>query len=352
MKKTGSEEYGHYFKALITGLPGSGKTLISSTASYPLYASAEAGLMSVADRNVPFVEIKNSEQLREVFRAANQPPEIRQKAFGHRVDTLVVDTIDEIQKILIKERLSSTKKEMLAQQDWGWLSSQMQAIVGSFRNLDMNVIFTCHLKVIEDSETGATSFGPALQGSFKDEIPAFVDLVGVIVTRRVPVQNQEKIETELQRVLITEPSVKYPWLKDRSGKLPGEWPVDFVDDFKRIEQEIFSGVSLPDTEVLHQESETETVLVETASVDKTTGEILESSPITQEKENKEEEKETTLEEQGDQVHVPDCPKGKKLCSVSEDQKDLSMLRFKKVLCAECFKEAKAEDAKNRRVSKS
>jgi hypothetical protein len=175
VRRTGSSDYGHYIKALIAGEPGAGKTLISSTFPNVLYASAEGGLMSVSDRDVALVDIKNSADLLELKSNLDQKASVREKFFGGPIDTVVIDTIDEVARILQKERTTETKKETLAMNDWGWFGDQLRGII--------------------------------------------------------------------RRYLQTFPDARHPWIKDRSGKLPMEFPVNFEDDYKRLDHLIYGNVT-------------------------------------------------------------------------------------------------------------
>lgn len=37
-------------------------------------------------------------------------------------------------------------------------------------------------------------------------------------------------------------------------------------------------------------------------------------------------------------HTDDCPKGEKLCKISDREAQLSQIRYRKTLCGECFKD--------------
>lgn len=248
IKRTGADDYGRYTKALICGEPGSGKTLISSTWKNPIFASAEGGLMSVADRNVPFVEIKSSKDLLELKSQLDQPAVIRTQKFGFEVDSVIIDTIDEVQKILIAERLRDTKSDAMKMQDWGWLGEQMKAIITGFRNMDLNVVFCCHIKDKDDQETGQSWTQPGLQGSIGGEIAAYVDFSLLLKTATVTEIIDNKAHKRIIRVLQTYRDARNPWIKDRSGKLPSEFEVNFDDDFERIHDIVFANVSaLPES---------------------------------------------------------------------------------------------------------
>lgn len=141
--RTGNKEYGRYIKVLLCGDPGAGKTLLSSTFPDPLYASAEGGMMSVAGRGLPYVEIRSSEELLQLKNVLDQEKPVREQMLAQAmgsdqpipVQTIVIDTIDQISRILQDERKTANKKDALAIADWGWLGDQMRAIISGFRNL-------------------------------------------------------------------------------------------------------------------------------------------------------------------------------------------------------------------------
>jgi hypothetical protein len=229
-------------KLLVCGDPGAGKTLISSTFPNPMYASAEGGLMSIASRNIPYVEIRHLRDLMQLKNMLDQDPEVREKQLGFPVDTLVVDTVDEVQKIMIRERLEKERKEILAIQDWGYISEQMQALIRGLRNLDMHVIFTCHLGSDTDSDSGRVVYKPGLQGASSSFIPSAVDLSLLLRANSKTEIVGDKAERVAYRYLQTAPDHQHPWIKDRSGQLPGEFPVNFEDDFERISGLVFAHV--------------------------------------------------------------------------------------------------------------
>jgi hypothetical protein len=242
IKRAGADEYGRTLKLLLGGDPGSGKTRLSSTFPNVFYANADAGMMSVVDRQVPFVDIDSSESLMQLLTVLRQTPKIRQQSLGVPASTIVLDTIDSIQKILIEERKKEQKKDALAIADWGWLGDQLRVIVRNFRNLDLNVIFTCHLKTVEDSETGQTFIKPALQGQMAEDLPAYTDVCGLLKATPTTVMRDGKQTRVLQRLLQTGPDARHPWLKDRSGKLPVDFDVDLNTDGPRLLKVVYGGL--------------------------------------------------------------------------------------------------------------
>lgn len=245
---TGTDDYGQYIKALICGAPGAGKTLLSSTFPNPFYASAEGGLMSVASRRVKGTKLTSTDQLRELRGLLDQDPDVREGTFGAPVETVVIDTIDEIQRILVKERMATKRLETMDIAAWGWLGDQMRAILRSFRNLEMNVVFTCHLKESTDATTGQIFVKPALQGAVGDEIAQYMDLALLLrsETKARPVNGI--VERYEERYLQTYKDPAHDWIKDRSGRLDPEVPINFEDDYTRIHAAIFGSVDIQATE--------------------------------------------------------------------------------------------------------
>lgn len=366
LKRTGSAEYGQYMKVLICGSPGSGKTRLSSTFPNPLYASAEGGLMSIADRSVPYLEIKTSTDLQGVKAVCDQDPGVRKEILGVQVDTIVIDTIDEIQRILIKERLEETKKESMTLPDWGWMGEQMQALIRGFRNLDMNVVMTCHLKESTDSESGRMWFEPALQGAIGKQIPAFVDLALLLKTVSQTVVQDGTAVKKTGRFLISAPDVHHEWVKDRSGKLPAEMVVDFETDFARMHEAIYGKTALlpESTSVEVEEPVDEQSLMpvsdEPEPVNDDSGPVLEIVDIPEDANDdlveqleasvrllaeKAAEPQEALEVVPDAIETVVAAPAGAVCeecgdAISEDQRDLSKLRYRKVLCRTHFAAAK------------
>ena len=54
-------------KMLVYGAAGTGKTFLIPTLPSPVILSAEGGLLSISDHNIPFVEIKSMETLEEAY---------------------------------------------------------------------------------------------------------------------------------------------------------------------------------------------------------------------------------------------------------------------------------------------
>lgn len=347
---TGNAEYGRFIKALFCGDPGSGKTLVSSTFPNPIFASAEGGMMSIARRKIPYINIDATEKLLHLKTVMEQEPEVRAKMLNipGRIDTVVIDTIDEIGRLLVRERLESQRRDVFQIADWGWLGDQMRAIIRSFRNLDMHVVFTCHLKQTDDSDTGKVYFKPAIQGAVGDEIAGYVDLALLLKAQPVARVVDNETKRQMVRFLKTMPDPSYPWIKDRSGMLPEDIEIDFHRDFDRIYDLIFGDIdntgNIPD---IAEEAVTDSaVILATPPVVNETE--VEAFPAPEPAIDDPEPQSLAALDGVSEMTVPEklkveAPFPCEECGApfdNEDQRDMSVLsRHRKILCSACYKAA-------------
>lgn len=322
VKRTSDADYPKHIKALICGPAGSGKTLISTTFPNPWFLSAEGGLMSIVERDIPYTVLPDPEgtptydALQEVKKRLEQPPAVRAKQFGFPVDTLVVDTIDEVSRLLLSEKMLKERHDTATLQDYGWLKERMTWFVQGLRGLDIHVVFTCHLKSREVD--GKQQSIPAIEGGFSEKIADYVDLAMVLksdVRTRIAADGSSS-EKYLERYLQTFPD-SMDWIKDRSGKLPYEVPVNFEDDYQRLAELIY-GANIPAvTDVTA--SDAESVVGVTTEVD--------ANAIAQAVEDAQDASEGryTCEECGNKFD-------------EEDQDSISKIKFDgKSFCEPCFK---------------
>jgi hypothetical protein len=267
IKTTGFDEFvdpsgGAYIKALILGGHGVGKTRSASYWPKPIYADCEKGLMSVADRGVPYASIKSSADMNALLDHLRmdgmKPPEKRQ------YKTLIIDTLDSYQRVLIQERLRAEKKESLSGWgDWGYLDAKMSQLIERALNLPINIVVNLHVKdeKDQDGESELLVKKARLKGDIKESIFQDFDLIGQMETSYAA----EKGERVQRRVIRWHSEPRFPMLRDRSGKLPRFTTIDFTDgDYQRIFDAIASGLDeLPETaevETLAVEGDADTVV--------------------------------------------------------------------------------------------
>lgn len=260
IKTTGFEEFidpsgGAYIKALIMGGHGVGKTRSASYWPKPIYADCEKGLMSVADRGVPYASVKSSADMNALLDHLRmdgmKPPDKRQ------YKTLIVDTLDSYQRVLIQERLRAEKKESLSGWgDWGYLDAKMSQLIERMLNLPINIVVNLHTKdeKDQDGESELLVKKARLKGDVKESIFQDFDLIGQMETGYAA----NKGERVLTRQIRWHSEPRFPALRDRSGKLPRFTEIDFTEgDFQRIFDAIAEG-----TDDLPATAEVETLAVE------------------------------------------------------------------------------------------
>lgn len=201
-------------KLLCYGQSGSGKTSLIPTLPNPVILSAEAGLLSIADANLPFIQIETLADLREAYQWLTKSEE------GKAFDSVALDSISEIAEVVLNAEKKAAKDP---RQAYGAMQDQMTDLIRAFRDLPgRNVYFTSKLEKTQD-EMGRILYGPSMPGNKTAQlIPYFFDLV-------LALRVEKDADGKPMRVLQCQPDGQ--WLaKDRSGKLPmwGEPDLDQI----------------------------------------------------------------------------------------------------------------------------
>ena len=197
----------HKIKALVYGASGSGKTTFAGTAKNAIFASAEGGLLSIADKLPNYVEIKSLQDLKDLHLYLKTQP--------HNFETVVIDSITEINDIIKSDIEKRTGKAMQLQ-DWGTLAKDIKTILRNFRDLPMHVLFIAQEMVDEKDENGtASKVVPSLNGKASTEIAYFMDIVGYVYITKT---GDHKVITGSNARLLT---------KDRSGQIGNDTTADF-----------------------------------------------------------------------------------------------------------------------------
>jgi hypothetical protein len=279
IQTTGWEDYlgdeGAYIKALIMGPPGAGKTRSASFWPKPIFADCEKGRMSIADRGVPYGEVRSGKQMDDLLDLLKA--ECR-KGKDRKYQTLVIDTVDSYQRIIIQERLAAERKEALTGwADWGHLDAKMTQFLEKMLNLPMNIVVNMHVKETTENVAGSEDsklivMQPKLKGDLRDQIAAEFDLVGYMSTDWEAVDGKRTLTRKIQWT----PEPRYPILKDRSGQLPRYTEVNFTDeDFQGIYRRIVSDhiESMPTTHVVEEVGDPEPSQAEPAGPDESGGPV-------------------------------------------------------------------------------
>lgn len=192
-------------KALVYGGPGVGKTTMAKTFDVPtVVISCESGLLSLADVDIPVIEIKSMADINEAYALLTDTEE------GRAFKAVVIDSVSEIAEVLLSEEKASSKDARAA---YGNTSEQMMAMLRAFRDLPgRHVLFISKMEKVKDEMSGALMYGPSMPGQkLGQAIPYLVDEVFAL---RV----EKDADGNPQRWLQTSPDFQWQ-AKDRSGRL-------------------------------------------------------------------------------------------------------------------------------------
>lgn len=229
IRTTGIEDYldggSANIKMLLIGDPGAGKTRMSSFWPKPIYADCEGGRGSLADRNVPYTDIRSSQDMLDFLAFLKQlestPKDRRQ------YQTVIIDTIDGFQRRVKDEWLQANKAQAFRGYDaWGYLDSKMQLLTTRLMNLDYNVIVAVHYKTKGGGDDETREIVLQLQGDVKDSLFQDFDLVGWLGTYW-EAEDGERVE---KRGLTFRRTPERPFVKDRFGVMPRWVPISLTSE--------------------------------------------------------------------------------------------------------------------------
>jgi hypothetical protein len=104
--------------------------------------------MSVAAQRIPYVAVQSVATMKELLTMAEA--EAKRPVDQQRFQTLIIDTLDSYQRMVIQEHLRREKKaSMSGWQDWGHLDAEMGELVSRLNLLPMNVVVNLHIMEIK-----------------------------------------------------------------------------------------------------------------------------------------------------------------------------------------------------------
>ena len=190
-------------KVLCYGAAGAGKTSLIKTLPNPIVLSAEGGLLSIQDADLPYIEINDMATLQEAYKW------LTESADAKGFQSVALDSISEIAEVVLNAEKKATKDP---RQAYGAMQEQMADIIRAFRDISgKNVYMSAKLEKTQD-EQGRILYGPSMPGNKTGQaLPYFYDEV-------LALRVEKDAEGNTQRALMCDSDGL--WLaKDRSGKL-------------------------------------------------------------------------------------------------------------------------------------
>lgn len=204
MNRTTTKNYAsNGIKILVHGQAGIGKTCLCASLPNPIILSVESGLLSLADVDIPVIEIKTIDDLAEAYDWLAESEE------GRQYKSVCLDSVSEIAEVVLSNEKGKEKDPRKA---YGNMQEIMAELMRNFRDLPgRNVYFSAKQERIQD-ESGRILYGPSMPGQkLAQQIPYLFD--EVFCYQMVKDQNGVP-----QRILLTQPD-GISVAKDRSGKL-------------------------------------------------------------------------------------------------------------------------------------
>lgn len=158
-------------KMLVYGAAGTGKTCLIPTLPSPVILSAEGGLLSISDHNIPFIEVKSMDTLREAYAWLTESEEAKQFA------SVAIDSISEIAEVCLGNEKKVNKDPRAA---YGEMQTTMAEAIRSFRDLPKHVYMTAKLEKSQD-ELGRMLYSPSMPGNKTGQaLPYQFDIVAAL----------------------------------------------------------------------------------------------------------------------------------------------------------------------------
>lgn len=211
------DNVGKYWKVLIYGYMGSGKTHLAATAQdHPelqdtLFWNVEGGLKTVIKRgDIYYEDIKSAEKMNRSFYKL-----INKKDGYENIKTVVVDSVSEFQVCNLEEIVKNDKKKradenQLTLRDYGISTKQLQKIFRQLRDAPFNVIFVSHPKEVfekgGDEGDPPIFIQPQLTNQLSKSLMGYVDYCWYLETSERKVKSKKepgKIIKKVVRKLYT-----------------------------------------------------------------------------------------------------------------------------------------------------
>lgn len=206
-----------WINALFYGFSGAGKTRLAGSAAVVeamcpvLLIDVEGGKLTLRDTypTVDTVRVRTWQDMQEVYNELYE---------NMTYKTVIMDSLTETQKFSMYTIMldlvrndADRDPDVPGMREWGKNIEQTRKLVRAFRDLPCNTIFTALCAEEKNAKTGAMHKRPSLSGKLKDEVAAFVDIVGYLYVK--------EHEEEQKRFLLTQ-QTETEIAKDRTSKLP------------------------------------------------------------------------------------------------------------------------------------
>lgn len=202
-----------FIRMLVYGDPGVGKTVFAARFPKPFIIDVENGTRSL--RNHPELVsvkrhlLKEYKELQDIFWAF-------QAGEGDEYDTIVIDTMNELQAKHLSEHIDKDKNrdnKLPTMLDYKANTASLQRMAIAFRDLPKNLVILCHSTFDKDENTGKMFLRPAVTPSLAKTLVGMLDVIGYMFSG---LNEETKEETRKLQIAPSRNTIA----KSRVGGLP------------------------------------------------------------------------------------------------------------------------------------
>ena len=184
---------------LLYGHAGVGKTTSLATLPNPLIISAEAGLLSLKDKDIAFSKVSTLNDVREAFAWLKSSEEAKQ------FESVCIDSLSELCDIAFKDCQDRVGNEV--QKLYPELRNTIASLIRNFKTLPVHFVCTAREQT-KELRSGRIAAPTVVGNKLADDLPHAFDLV-----------LHDTVNSTNDRVVLTN-SKCGSIAKDRTGKLP------------------------------------------------------------------------------------------------------------------------------------
>jgi hypothetical protein len=233
-------------KWLLLGEPATGKTTMLATFPRPMLVfSCDLGYSSLKGmKGVDVVKVQDRDvkkpnawrDFSEVFKGVNTTI-FHEGEGGEKVEykTIAIDGIGFLGHSVVNFILATNMASEMQIKDWGKLKRELNEVVKNGVLRAEYLVVTCLLGTDKDEITGEILYAPAVQGSAKDDLPAWFDAV-LYTEKRVDAKTGAHYTVNTVGDRKRKAKVRIP--EDVGLVLPAQETPDFRVIYKKIQDAV------------------------------------------------------------------------------------------------------------------
>lgn len=244
----GKEDVGHRLRMLVAAEKSARLPFAKSHSLASLWVRFDQSFVGPSEASVLIESTDDIKDLLAGLRYASENEEVDDEGF--RPDIIFLDSVEQLQRVLLTERLRQEHREYIKGDDYNWMAATMGAIFRSFTEMDIHFVAFTGIKRV-NPEGDRSYISPSLFGSFGEQVTEYVDysLCLDYVRKVTDISVDLEVSSTNKLQLLTTPSPKYPWIFDSTGSLgSGEVESTTLDSIIEAREEFVE--SLPESRLV------------------------------------------------------------------------------------------------------